>query len=81
MTRSTTRTLAIPASLLFGPTAGAAEPDKLREQAPSRFTNVSDIRVHYKSLGKGDTALVLIHGWHNLRTFQGPASVYHRDGP
>jgi pimeloyl-ACP methyl ester carboxylesterase len=32
-------------------------------KAPSQFAKVDDIRVHYKSLGEGKTALVLVHGW------------------
>src|SRR5262249_12191614 len=33
------------------------------DKAPSKFAKLDDIRVHYKSLGTGDTALVFIHGW------------------
>jgi pimeloyl-ACP methyl ester carboxylesterase len=33
------------------------------EQAPSSFALVDDIRVHYKSLGAGEQALVFVHGW------------------
>jgi non-heme chloroperoxidase len=29
----------------------------------SQFTKLGDIRVHYKSFGKGSDALVLVHGW------------------
>src|SRR4029077_15240857 len=33
------------------------------DRAPSRFAKLDDIRLHYKSLGEGETALVLVHGW------------------
>lgn len=33
------------------------------DQAPSQFAKFGDIKVHYKSLGTGDTALVFVHGW------------------
>src|SRR5436309_1648645 len=33
------------------------------DKAPSRFAKLDDIRVHYKSLGEGDTALVFVHGF------------------
>jgi pimeloyl-ACP methyl ester carboxylesterase len=29
----------------------------------SRFAKLDDTRIHYKSYGKGDEAIVLIHGW------------------
>jgi pimeloyl-ACP methyl ester carboxylesterase len=46
-----------------GPAARAAEaPDPLAK-APSRFAKLGDLRVHYKSLGEGKTALVFVHGW------------------
>lgn len=32
-------------------------------RAPSKFAKLDDIKVHYKTLGKGDTTLVLVHGW------------------
>src|SRR5581483_2255337 len=31
--------------------------------APSRFAQLDGNKVHYKSLGKGDEALVFVHGW------------------
>lgn len=43
-------------------TARAETPNAL-DRAPSRFAKLGDIRVHYKSLGSGETALVLVHGW------------------
>jgi pimeloyl-ACP methyl ester carboxylesterase len=33
------------------------------DSAPSHYAKFDKTKVHYKSLGKGDTALVLIHGW------------------
>jgi pimeloyl-ACP methyl ester carboxylesterase len=33
------------------------------DKASSQFVKLDDIRVHYKSLGTGETALVFIHGW------------------
>ena len=33
------------------------------EDAPSRFALLDGARVHYKSLGKGDSVVVLVHGW------------------
>jgi pimeloyl-ACP methyl ester carboxylesterase len=46
------------------------------DKAPSQFTKLDDIRVHYKSLGTGDTALVFVHGWTcnmNFWRYQVPA--------
>jgi len=46
------------------------------DQAPSQFAKFGGIRVHYKSLGEGDTALVFIHGWTcnmNFWRYQVPA--------
>ena len=46
------------------------------DQAPSQFAKFGDIRVHYKSLGEGDTALVFVHGWTcnmNFWRYQVPA--------
>src|SRR5262249_11795108 len=41
----------------------AGEPADATAKAPSRFARVDGLRVHYKSLGSGKTALVLVHGW------------------
>jgi pimeloyl-ACP methyl ester carboxylesterase len=30
---------------------------------PSRFATLDGVRIHYKSLGDGETAVVFIHGW------------------
>jgi pimeloyl-ACP methyl ester carboxylesterase len=52
--------LAVPVLALSANLArGADELDK----APSKFAKSGDIKVHYKSLGEGKTALVFVHGW------------------
>ncbi len=33
------------------------------DKAPSRFARAGDLKVHHKSLGEGDTAVVFVHGW------------------
>jgi pimeloyl-ACP methyl ester carboxylesterase len=43
--------------------ARADEPANPLDKAPSRYAKSGDIKVHYKSLGKGETALVFVHGW------------------
>jgi len=46
------------------------------DKAPSQFAKLDDIKVHYKSLGTGDTALVFVHGWTcniNFWRYQVPA--------
>jgi len=42
--------------LLFGATARSAE-------IQSRFAKFGDIKIHYLDRGKGDQALVFVHGW------------------
>lgn len=32
-------------------------------KAPSKFAKLGDLRIHYKNLGEGKTAVVFIHGW------------------
>lgn len=41
----------------------AANPDKSPSAAESRFATLDGARIHYVNYGKGDEALVLIHGW------------------
>lgn len=44
--------------------------------APSHFAKSGDLKVHYKSLGEGKTALVFVHGWcgdHTVWTDQAAA--------
>src|SRR5262249_48902304 len=48
--------------LAFSPATVRATPPA-PDKAPSRFAKSGDLRVHYKSLGTGKTALVLMHGW------------------
>jgi pimeloyl-ACP methyl ester carboxylesterase len=51
--------------VLVLPTAfarGDLAPDAL-DKAPSRFAMSGDLKVHYKSLGEGNSAVVFIHGW------------------
>lgn len=74
MTRRTTVFCAVLGALLTGPATRAAE--TALAQAPSRFAKLDDLRVHYKSLGEGKTALVFVHGWAgalNLWSYQVPA--------
>ncbi len=42
---------------------GTADEPNPADKATSQFAKLDDIRVHYKSLGSGDTALVFVHGW------------------
>jgi pimeloyl-ACP methyl ester carboxylesterase len=49
-------------ALLLSPSRAAGPADVL-DKAPSRFAKSGDLKVHYKSLGEGKTALVFIHGW------------------
>ena len=41
-------------------------------EAPSRFAKLGGSRVHYKSYGKGNEALVFVHGWTCDMTFWDP---------
>ncbi|MFL5342857.1 MAG: alpha/beta fold hydrolase [Gemmataceae bacterium] len=43
-------------------TAHGEAPNAL-DKAPSKFAKAGDAKVHYKSLGEGDTAVVFVHGW------------------
>src|SRR5205085_5523540 len=38
-------------------------PAAVLDKAPSRFAKSGDLRVHYKSLSEGKTAVVFVHGW------------------
>lgn len=44
------------------PAAAASQGDGL-SRVPSRFATVEGVRVHYKSIGTGRTAVVLVHCW------------------
>ncbi len=48
--------------LSVGSTPAAAQADPLA-RSPSRFASFEGAKLHYKSLGVGRTAVVLIHGW------------------
>lgn len=43
--------------------AGSLSQDQKKPAGKSRFAKVDGSRVHYVNYGKGDDALVLIHGW------------------
>jgi pimeloyl-ACP methyl ester carboxylesterase len=49
--------------LAQGSARGAEEAANPLDNASSRFAKLDDIRIHYKSLGEGQTAVVFIHGW------------------
>jgi pimeloyl-ACP methyl ester carboxylesterase len=55
--------LCVACVLLAGLGAGAGEPANPLDGAPSHYEKSGEIKVHYKSLGKGETALVFVHGW------------------
>jgi pimeloyl-ACP methyl ester carboxylesterase len=48
---------------------GGALAQSTLDKTPSRFAVVDGIRVHYKSIGRGDAALVFVHGWTCDMTF------------
>src|SRR5205823_13629549 len=50
-------------TVVCGAHALADSPAKALEKAPSKFAKYDGVRVHYKSLGEGKTALVFVHGW------------------
>jgi len=60
MKRSFWFAMALAAAAL--PIARGETPDVL-DKAESRFAMSGDAKVHYKSLGEGDTAVVFVHGW------------------
>jgi pimeloyl-ACP methyl ester carboxylesterase len=49
--------------LIAGFAASADEPANTLDKAPSLFAKSGEMKIHYKSLGKGKTALVFVHGW------------------
>lgn len=49
--------------------AGAAGASDAPAEAASRFARIGDVKVHYQSIGRGDTAVVFIHGWTCDSTF------------
>jgi pimeloyl-ACP methyl ester carboxylesterase len=62
------RAAAIVLALVLARPGGALAQSTL-DTAPSRFAAVDGIRVHYKSIGRGDSALVFVHGWTCDMTF------------
>lgn len=51
------------ASVFFALPARAESKANPLDKVPSSFAKLDNIRIHYKSIGSGDTALVFIHGW------------------
>ncbi len=48
---------------IAGLSARAEAPVNPLDKAPSRYADCDRMKVHYKSLGTGETALVFVHGW------------------
>jgi pimeloyl-ACP methyl ester carboxylesterase len=67
----------------------AEEPADPLDKAPSRYAKFDKMKVHYKSLGKGETALVFVHGWtadmtswaHQVPAFDGKVRMILIDLP
>src|ERR1700752_2619966 len=51
------------ALFMSGATIQSATAQTKTLQSESRFAKLEGARVHYVNYGKGDEALVLIHGW------------------
>jgi len=51
------------ALLVAAPGARGGEPANPLDRAASHYVEHDGMKVHYKSLGKGETALVFVHGW------------------
>jgi pimeloyl-ACP methyl ester carboxylesterase len=43
--------------------APGKEPASTIDKVPSQFATLDRIRIHFKGLGHGETALVFVHGW------------------
>jgi pimeloyl-ACP methyl ester carboxylesterase len=57
----------------------SGEPSGTLVSAPSRFATHDGRRVHYKSLGRGRSALVFVHGWTcNLEFWSDQTGVFAR---
>jgi pimeloyl-ACP methyl ester carboxylesterase len=53
-------------------------PADVLDKAPSHFAKLDEMKVHYKSLGEGKTAVVFIHGWCcDLSVWQPQAAALH----
>jgi len=55
--------LVLPVLTLSLNLARGGEPADVLDKAASHFARSGDLKVHYKSLGEGKTAVVFIHGW------------------
>lgn len=55
--------LALPVLTVSSNLARGEVPADVLDKAPSKFAKSGDLKVHYKSLGEGNTAVVFIHGW------------------
>jgi pimeloyl-ACP methyl ester carboxylesterase len=55
--------LVLPILAVFSSAARAEGPADVLDKAPSKFAKSGDLKVHYKQLGQGKTAVVFIHGW------------------
>jgi pimeloyl-ACP methyl ester carboxylesterase len=60
---SAKRALAVLVFLVATVPVCAEEKANPLDKAASQFAQMGDVKVHYKSLGTGDTALVFVHGW------------------
>lgn len=64
MNRSSTLYLAALLTLLSAErVARGDEPARSIDMAASKFTKLDTNRIHYKSFGRGETAVVFVHGW------------------
>jgi pimeloyl-ACP methyl ester carboxylesterase len=57
------RLLVLPVLVLSVNRACGDAPANVLDESASRFGKSGDLRVHYKSVGEGSTAVVFIHGW------------------
>jgi len=57
------RWLVLPALAIAANFARGEAPAGVLDKAPSKFAPFGEMKVHYKSLGEGKTALVFVHGW------------------
>jgi pimeloyl-ACP methyl ester carboxylesterase len=49
--------------LAFTTALSAAAPATALDDAPSHFASLDGVRIHYKTLGRGRTAIVFVHGF------------------
>jgi pimeloyl-ACP methyl ester carboxylesterase len=55
--------LSLPLVALSLSLAHGQGPADVLDKAPSKYAKSGDLKVHYKSLGEGKTAVVFVHGW------------------